>query len=184
MTIAGTFARKQQLILDSAIQIIEAGGTAQVSMASLAKATGLSRPSVYQYFSSREHVLGELMLNEMADLSNEIERLGIEIKEPMERIRVWVHYSLAHLSSKQHGIVRQISIDTLPEDQRGMLRAMHGYFMMNLISPLTELGTEDPAAVCSIIYGAVASAAKRIGEGADFSAEAKALEKFVSAGLS
>jgi hypothetical protein len=56
--------------------------------------------------------------------------------------------------------------------------------MMNLISPLTELGTEDPAAVCSIIYGAVASAAKRIGEGADFAAEAKALEKFVSAGLS
>lgn len=183
MVVSNTFASRHQLILDSAMKIIEDGGTHLVSMAALAKSTGLSRPAIYQYFSSREHVLGELMLNEMADLSNEIERLGIGVEDPMERIRIWMHYSVAHLASDKHGVVRQISIDTLPEDQRGMLRAMHGYFMMSLISPLTELGVEDPAAVCSLIYGAVASAAKRIDEGSDFSSEAKALGKFVSAGL-
>lgn len=183
MVLSDIFSSRQKLILDAAMDIIQEGGTNSVSMGAIAKLTGLSRPAIYQYFASREHVLGELILNEMADLSNEIERLGIGLKDPMERIRIWIHYSVAHLASDKHGVVRQISIDTLPDDQRGMLRAMHGYFMMSLISPLTELGVEDPAAVCSLIYGAVASAATRIGEGADFTSEAKALEKFVSAGL-
>ena len=137
MVLSDIFASRQQLILDSAMQIIEDGGTNSVYMAALAKATGLSRPAIYQYFSSREHILGELMLNEMADLSNEIERLGIDVEDPMERLRIWIHYSVAHLASDNHGVVRQISIDTLPENQRRMLRAMHGYFMISLISPLT-----------------------------------------------
>jgi AcrR family transcriptional regulator len=174
---------RQKAILDAAIELIAAGGVDSVSMASLAQATRMSRPAIYQYFASKEHVLGELVINEMADLSNEIDRLISKVDDPMECVRIWIHYSLAHLASSEHRIVRQISIDSLPRDQRGMLRAMHGYFMLSLVSSLKDLGALDPGALSGLIFGAVSSASKRIDEGADFSTEAKAVENFVIAGI-
>jgi AcrR family transcriptional regulator len=177
------FDQRQESILDAAMILMSEGGQEAVSMASLANKTGLSRPAIYQYFASKEHVLGELVINEMADLSNELERLVSGVQDPEEQIRLWVHYCLAHLSSANHRIVREISIENLPQDQRGMLRAMHGYFMAVLLSPLGQLGIQDPSSVSNLIFGTVASAAKRIDHGSDFSKEASVLEAYLMAGV-
>lgn len=174
--------QRQEAILEAAMQLMNSGGTEAVSMANLASRTGLSRPAIYQYFASREHVLGELVINEMADLSNELERL-VKGHEASEQVRIWVHYSLAHLASVEHRVIREISIESLPVDQRGMLRAMHGYLMAVLLSPLSQLGVSDPGSMANMIFGTVASSAKRIDQGSDFTSEAKMLEGYVMAGL-
>lgn len=170
-------------ILGAAQQIIADHGVDAVSMSALAAATGLSRPAIYQYFASKEDVLAELVINEMADLSNAIDEHISGVEDPMERIRIWIHYSLAHLASADHRIIRQISIDSLPEDKRGMLNAMHGHFMFALTSPVREIGVADVTATCHLIYATVAAAAKRIDEGSEFVREAAALEQFTIAGL-
>lgn len=174
---------RREAILDAALSFIEEGGAEALSMANLAKRTGLSRPAIYQYFASREHILGELLINDMADLSNEIDRLVGAIDEPLEQVRVWMHYSLAHVSSAEHRLIRDISVEQLPDDMRGELRAMHGYFMMSLVSPLRELGVTEPASLVHIIFAAVNAAAKRIDVGASFIDEAAVLERFVIAGI-
>lgn len=170
-------------ILEAAQSLISSRGVDSVSMASLALETGLSRPAIYQYFASKEDVLAELVINEMADLSNAIDSHMGRIDDPMERVRVWIHYSLAHLASADHRIIREISVDSLPQEKRGMLNAMHGHFMMALVSPVTQLGISDVTATCHLIYASVAAAAKRIDSGSDFSREAAALEIFTIAGL-
>jgi AcrR family transcriptional regulator len=174
---------RQDAILAAAQQLIADGGVESVSMAQLASETGLSRPAIYQYFASREHVLAELVINEMADLSNVIDEKVADFPDPMERVRIWIHYSLAHLASADHRSIRQISIDSLPDESRGMLRAMHGHFMMALVNPLTQLGVADPTATCHLLYASVAAAAERIDAGNDFSREAAALERFAIAGI-
>ena len=174
---------RQEAILAAAQSLIAAKGVDAVSMAVLAKATGLSRPAIYQYFASKDHVLAELVINEMADLSNAIERHIKGLKDPMERIRIWVHYSLAHLASAEHRIIREISIASLPEESRGMINAMHGHFMTALLSPVREIGIRDVTATAHLIFASVAAAAKRIDEGSEFVREAAALEQFTIAGL-
>jgi len=174
---------RQDAILDAAQQLIADLGVDAVSMAELAKSTGLSRPAIYQYFASREHVLAELVINEMADLSNAIDEKVAVFPDPMERVRIWIHYSLAHLASAEHRSIRQISISSLPDESRGMLRAMHGHFMMALVNPLSQLGVGDPTATCHLLYASVAAAAERIDAGNDFSREAAALERFAIAGI-
>jgi len=174
---------RQERILGAAQALIAEQGVDAVSMAELAAATGLSRPAIYQYFASREHVLAELVINEMADLSNAIDEHIAHFDEPLERIRVWIHYSLAHLASAEHRVIREISIDSLPEESRGMINAMHGHFMMALVSPVSQLGLADVTSTCHLIFASVAAAAKRIDEGAEFVREAGALEKFTIAGL-
>ena len=152
-------------------------------MNQLAKDTGLSRPAIYQYFASKDHVLAELVINEIADLSNAVDEHVAKLDEPMEQIRVWIHYALAHLASTEHRAIREISIDSLPEESRGMVRAMHGHFMTALVNPVSELGVSDVTATCHLIYATVAAAAKRIDEGSEYVREAAALEQFTIAGI-
>lgn len=184
MTPAKVRDQRQDAILAAAQTLIAVEGVDAVTMAHLAAETGLSRPAIYQYFASKEHVLGELVINEMADLSNAIDSQLSKITDPMERIRIWVHYTLAHLASPDHRSIRAISIGSLPEEQRGMINAMHGHFMFALVSPVGEIGIKDVTATCHLIYASVASAAKRIDEGSEFTREAAALEQFTIAGLS
>lgn len=177
------FELQRDNILNVALELITEQGVDAVSMSTLAQMTGLSRPALYQYFSSREHILGELLINDMADLSNEIDRIVGDLDDPEEQIRVWVHYCLAHLASSHHKIIRDISVHSLPEDQRGELMAMHGYFLTTLISPLSRMGVADPGAVCNMVFGVVNASASRIEQGNSFTSEAAALEKFVFAGI-
>jgi AcrR family transcriptional regulator len=170
-------------ILDAALTEIRLNGVASLTMSRLAKLTGLSRPAIYQYFSSREHVLAELLVDDLADLVNEIDRHIAEISDPVERIRVWVNRSLLHLANGDHSIIREISESSLPDESREVVRVLHGQFMMSLISPVRELGIEGIDSACHMIYSAVQSAAKRIEAGFGFDAEAKAAEKFAIAGL-
>jgi AcrR family transcriptional regulator len=165
------------------MDLISQSGPEAVSMAVLAERTGLSRPAIYQYFSSREHVLAELVINEMADLSNAIDRLVEGLDDPLEQVRVWIHYSLAHLASDAHAAIRKISMNSLPDDRRGVVRALHGYFTTTLVSPLGQLGIEDGPALAGMIFGAVGASAERITQGSDFASEAAALERFVVSGI-
>lgn len=174
---------RREAILTASLELLDTSGVDAVTMARVGELTGLSRPAIYQYFTSREHILGELLINDMADLSNEIDRIVANEPDPMERVRLWIHYSLAHLASDEHRVVREISIHHLREEQRGELMAMHGFFLANLMSPLRELGINDPSAQVSIVFAAVHSAAKRIDEGRPFVEEAAALERFVTAGI-
>lgn len=74
-------------------------------------------------------------------------------------------------------------MDSLPDDQRGVVRALHGYFTTTLVSPLSALGIVDAAALAGMIFGSVGACAERITSGSDFVTEAAALEKFVVSGI-
>jgi len=174
---------RQAAILAAAGRIIESEGVGKVSMKGISDIAGISRPAVYQYFASREHILAELVLNDMADLANELDALAAATTDPVEQLRAWVLHTLAYLVSPSHKIIKEISIEMLPADKRGLLRAMHGQFMLTLFSPLAELSPEDPHALSGFVYSAVSAAADRIAEGGDFGTEAATLERFLISGV-
>ncbi|MEY4900514.1 MAG: hypothetical protein RI895_936 [Actinomycetota bacterium] len=174
---------RQAEILDAAFAQISNYGVDSLTMSRLAQLTGLSRPAIYQYFSSREHILAELLINDLADLVNEIDSHISAATEPIEQIRVWINYSLLHLVSGDHSIIREISEVSLPADLRGLVRALHGQFMLGLMSPVREFGIESVESACHFVYSAVQSAAKRIESGSNFAAEVHAVQSFVFPGL-
>ncbi|MFM5967491.1 MAG: TetR/AcrR family transcriptional regulator [Micrococcales bacterium] len=174
---------RHEEILAVATELIQKGGAAALTMGALANSVGVSRPTIYQYFPSREHVFGEILVNEMADLSNELDRLLSGLEDPLEQVRIWIHFSLAFMASERHRIVQMISVAELPPEQSGMLRAMHGFFTTSLIAPLSALGTKEPTSLCNLILGSVGAAAQRIEKGTEYTIEAQALERFVMAGI-
>ena len=174
---------KRETILVAARAVLGDGGSDAVTMHSLAERAGLSRPAVYQYFPSREHVLGELMLNDIADLANNLERLVGPLSDPYEQVRVWVHYCLAYLASEEHQLIQHIGRERLPADQLGEIGVLHGMFMTSLLRPLQALGARAPESLVHLIYGAVSAAATRVINGSDRTVEAHSLESFALAGL-
>lgn len=174
---------KIDAILKATQHLISTHGVEAVTMPQIAKASNLSRPAVYQYFSSREHILAELVINEIADLSNDLDGHLAGIEDPLEQTRIWIHYSLGYLASAEHRVISQISIRVLPEESRGMLNAMHGHFMTSLIDPLTQLGVDDASRTAQLIFASISEAAKRIDGGSAYEHEAAILERFVIAGI-
>jgi len=174
---------RQEAILTATAHLIEKGGPDSVSMRAIADETGLSRPAIYQYFASKEHIFAELVINEMADLSNELDEKAQKTDDPVIQLTIWVRHTLEYLTSASHRVVKEISPDSLPEDKRGLVRAMHGQFMLTLYSPLAKLTPENPQALAGFVYSAVVASAARIAEGGDFETEAATLERFVISGV-
>ena len=175
-------SRRDSILRAAQTLVIDQGADA-VTMSQLAAQTGLSRPAVYQYFASSSHVLAELVLDDMADLTNDLERLLGKISDPRERVRAWIHYSVAYLATGEHQAVMTISRSALPEDTIGVIRAMHGLLMEQLSTPLEQLGVSSGPSLAGLIYAAVAAAAERIANGADALEQTNLLEVFVDAGL-
>lgn len=177
-------AAREELILSAALEELTATGTVEVTMAEIATRTGLTRTAIYQYFSSVSDIFAELIINDMSDLVNDIELAVANEGNPVDQIRAWVHYSLAHLSSGEHAVIRRLSETKLPQEKRGVVRALHGQFMKALLSPVKELDLENADAICAYVASVTNSAANRIDLGMDFIYEAKAAEDFVMAAIS
>jgi AcrR family transcriptional regulator len=174
---------RQERILDAALALVIEGGVDAMTMGRLASASGLSRPAIYQYFASREEILGELLLNDMADLSNSIDESLRGAGDARNQIEAWVASTFNHLCDMQHRALKEVSVASLPESQRGVIKAMHGQFITTLIAPLAQLKTPDLMPTAYMIFGAVNAASDRAAAGAESALELAALQRFVSAAL-
>jgi AcrR family transcriptional regulator len=176
-------SQRESAIMEATLAELAANGPEEISMQVIASRCGLTRTAIYQYFSSVEDVFAELVINDMADLVNEIERHVSAQLEPIEQVRVWIHYSLAHLSTGDHTVVRKLSERNLPETKRGIIRALHGQFMLALLSPVSQISPSHADSMCHFIAATVNAAANRIETGSDFTSEAQAVEIFVLSAL-
>jgi AcrR family transcriptional regulator len=176
-------SEREKSILEAALFELDRSEVSEITMSAIAARTGLTRTGIYQYFSSVDDIFAELVINDMADLVNQIEIQVSNQVDPIEKIRVWAHYSLAHLSTGEHATVRRLSEINLAAEKRGIVRALHAQFMQSLLNPIKELQFNYPEAVCAHISSVVNSAANRIDLGMDFAHEAKAAEEFIMSAI-
>jgi len=177
-------ALKQHAILDATLTELRETGTANISMQQIANRCSMTRSAIYQYFASVEDIFAELVINDMADLVNEIELRMAQVSDPVAQVNAWLHYSLKHLSDGAHAQIRKLSELNMPDSKRDLLRILHGQFMMSLLSPVTQINPDNSEATCAYIASAVNSAANRIDAGADFTKESLAVSQFVTAAIS
>lgn len=175
--------QRQEEILDAALLLVQQEGIEALTMSRLSQLSGYSRPAIYQYFSSREEILGELLLNDMADLSNAIDNSLADIVEPEQQISAWVASTFAHLCEMQHQVLKDISVSSIPDKQRSVIRVMHTQFITTLIDPLSKLGVADVMSTAHLIFGAVSAASDRVAQGSERGSELTALQRFVTKGL-
>lgn len=170
-------------ILKAAHALVLERGVQALTMAEIAHYSQLSRPALYQYFKSREHVLAELLTNEMADLANSIDEKMMHCNEPMKCISIWVDSTLDFYISPSHALVQDISIASLPEESRGVIKALHGQFMTSLVAPVAALREEEITEFCGYIFALVVEAARNVEKSGNRDEVRNRLMHFITAAL-
>ncbi|MEL6554027.1 MAG: TetR/AcrR family transcriptional regulator [Cyanobacteria bacterium J06621_11] len=84
----GKSAEKAQTILSGALEVFTTQGYAAATMSSLAIAAGVSKPTLYSYFESKEGLFVALIQHLVSDnpLSEEVLSEAIRLKRPPEQV--------------------------------------------------------------------------------------------------
>lgn len=161
------------LILSSAVDLVVEGGAEALTMSAIAKKSGMSRPGVYQYFSSKEDVVADLLLDELKLWGNFLENAIESNSNPQRRVEGWLEGTIEYMQSGHHQLVRQLSAIASPEFRIAEIRNAHIQLMKPLLQSLSELGISDSERVATHIQGILDTTVKRIDGGNDAVSESE-----------
>lgn len=126
----------ERSIRDAAVKAIAKHGFEAASLRDIAKEVGIRAPSLYNYISSKEQLLYELMKDPLTSMLTEYRALVKEVDDPAEKLKVFVQVHLNfHLHSRLDVFIgnmelRSLSashyrtISTLREDYARALQAI------------------------------------------------------------
>jgi len=83
--LSSTQVATRRRLLDAARELAAEGGYDAVGMRALAERAGLSAPTAYQYFASRDHVLVELLVDLNVSTTSVITARPSRRRDPVER---------------------------------------------------------------------------------------------------
>lgn len=117
-------ADKRREIADTAAILFEATGYSTTSMAEIARANGLAKPSLYHYFASKDELLFAIhdeFINLLIDRRDQRAAAGLEPEEELRSVFIDVF----ELMDSHRGHVRVFfeHYRELPEEQQQVIRA-------------------------------------------------------------
>lgn len=111
-TISGETTEKS--IREAAVKAIAKHGFEAASLREIAKEVGIRAPSLYNYISSKEQLLYELMKDPLTSMLTEYRALVKEIDDPAEKLRVFVQVHLNfHLHSRLDVFIGNMELRSL-----------------------------------------------------------------------
>jgi AcrR family transcriptional regulator len=166
-TVAEHREMQRRALLDAARDLVVEGGMAALNFPALAKATGLARSSVYEYFKSRADVVEALIAHECPAWIGEV-RAAMAAEPTAERqLAAYVRRQLDLVSEPRHRALLALSGQELDGEARNRISAAHGWLLDLGVNVLKALGHPEPRLAAVLTQGAVEAGAKRIALGAN-----------------
>ena len=174
--------RRGQLIESAAAIAIESGGAA-VTVAAVAQRAGLSRTSVYEYFSSSSDLVADLVIDELENFASVLEAAVGDCEDPFKCIESWVSAALQYIADGRHLLAKALNATSLPQDRAAAIGTAHRALLAPLSKALTQIGVKDIAQALAYIQATTDVATKRIEAGHDAEAEITTATAFCTSGL-
>ena len=174
--------RRAQLIEAAAAIAIESGGGA-ITVAAVAQRAGLSRTSVYEYFSSSSDLIADLVIDELGTFASVLQSAVGECDEPYLCIELWISGALQYIADGRHLLAKALSAATLLQERSHSIGTAHRALLAPLNKALTQIGVKDIAQALSYIQATTDVATKRIESGFDAETEIKSATRFCINGL-
>ena len=174
--------RRQQLI-NAAVSIAMESGGSGVSVSAVAQRAGISRTSVYEYFSSSADLVADLIIEELSSFAKVLELAVGECSEPYSCIESWIVGALRYIADGRHILAKALNSTSLPQDRGAEIAAAHRALLAPLTKGLTSMGVKDISQALAYIQATTDTATKRIEAGHDAEAEIKSATAFCISGL-
>lgn len=176
-------AMRQEQIIQAALTMAIEGGAESITMSAVAKAAGISRSALYEYFSSSADLISDLILDELNDYRLHLAQAISHSDDPLEQISIWIAVSLSYVVDGRHMLAKSLNSISPPEFRRDEIRAAHRALMSTLKNPLDALGIPMGSPAISLLQSAIDVATKRIESGKDTELEVRSAQTFALAGL-
>ena len=174
--------RRQQLMA-AAMELAISDGAAAITVAAVAQKAGLSRSSIYEYFSSSADLVADLVIEELDYYTL---RLADAIKgatDPFEMISLWIAEGLRYVEDGRHMLVKSLNTVTTPDYRKEEISMGHRKLVAPLRDALAATGITDIHGASAFISSVTDAASIRIESGNDAGLEIQNATIFAIAGL-
>ena len=174
--------RRQQLMA-AAMELAISDGASAITVAAVAQKAGLSRSSIYEYFSSSADLVADLVIEELDYYTL---RLADAIKgatDPFEMISLWIAEGLRYVEDGRHMLVKSLNTVTTPDYRKEEISMGHRKLVAPLRDALAATGITDIQGASAFISSVTDAASVRIESGNDAGLEIQNATIFAIAGL-
>lgn len=163
-TVAEHRARQRAAIIAAARDALGRHGVAAVTPGAVARAAGLARTSVYQYFPSTDALLTAAIEDVFDHAATRVAQTLHGQTEPWAQVRAYVTVAL-HAAAGEYGPFHGITAAELPEAARVRMRELRDELSAPLIAALHQIGVPSPATTAALVGGVVGAGINLIRHG-------------------
>lgn len=162
-TIAEHRSRQLAALLDAARDLVAEQGPAALTLTTLARRAGLSRPGVYEYFRSREELVAAIVEDELPRAAERI-RQALDAAGPglAKQIHAYVHTQAEMMGNPRHAAVIALAVQALPAIDVQRILDGHGVLVTPLADVLAGAGIPDPRLRAELIQAVVDAAGRHV----------------------
>jgi AcrR family transcriptional regulator len=167
-TVAAHRARRLDELLTAARDLVRENGPDAVSIAEVARRVGLSRPALYEYFSSRDELLAAILDDEIPRWQAELADAVAAAGSLSEQVEAHVRTQLRLARDEGHAAAA-IAVHAVAEPALARILTAHRAILDPLTAALGKAGVDAPELraylVQGIVNAAVALIQRRAGNG-------------------
>jgi len=164
-TVAEHRSRQRAALLDAARQLLEQRGYPALTFGALADRTGLARPTVYEYFASKDDLVVALCERELGRHAELVRARMAGATGPREQVTAFVRAQL-DLAVEEPKLVAPPGAEApVGPAARTRIRALHERLASTLTEALVDLGEGDRALLAGLVQGVVNAAVLRMRDG-------------------
>jgi AcrR family transcriptional regulator len=164
-TVAEHRANRLRTLLDAGRDLVSEGGPDALTLAALARRVGLSRPSLYEYFRSKEELVAAIVTDELPEWARHLERAVAAANGVPAQIEAYLRAELEIITDGSHGAVVALSAHALPESSRSQIREEHERLLAPLAGVLRDAGVDQPELRALLVHGMVEAASRTVTPG-------------------
>jgi len=182
-TVAEHHAARAAELSRLAIEIVEDEGAAALTLAELARRAGLSRPSLYSYFDSREDLVATICEQAVTVWADEVIATMEAESDPLLRLQAFVIAQLEAAAASRHQAAFALLESGLSPEGHARVMAAHAPLQAALREAVEQIGLDTATAVVPMVQAVVSSAYGQIQAGADADSVMQGARRFVEGGL-
>ena len=183
-TLAEQRSITQQKLITAALEIALTTGSDSITVTEVARRAGFSRSVFYQYFSSADDLITDLLINELNAMNSHLISSVSTLSDPIEYLSIWISESLKYVADGRHLLAKSLNAIQIPEFRKLEFDQAHMQLIHAMAKPIKELEIPDVSGALAYIRKALEAATSRIESGGHPDLEISSAVIFITGGIS
>lgn len=158
---------QRRAILDATRELIAAAPDVEPTFADVAARAGLSRPSIYHYFASREELFRAVVMESLPRWREAVAAATAAHDDPAAQVVAYADANLTLVAEGEHAVITALAQLSPRAFSDPWVVQMHGELVEPLVAALRDARVPDPEVVAELVNAVVHKAGAMVEAGAD-----------------